>query len=391
MAKTNLASAVLVIGNGIDKNQNLASSFSDFFNTFRTQDGEKFEGKKIRSNIWYVFFLFRFFVKSDSVYIPKVDENDPRWFDIEGFIADILNSHRPEERNHLLQDVQLLLAQGGQPDAINPFYSNSTESIIYDQYPELASSINEIMASNKRKYHPRIGVFEFLFLELKRFEDDFCDYLEKAVLAKSDFDQEYSRRINWFSHDLGGQKIFVLNFNYTQVKTPTSEIDTEIHPHGTLENKDIIIGIDNNDVRPTNGQKENTVLAMRRFTKAWRKAQIQQNSQPIPDKAQVRALAFYGLSLGRPDYSYYQALFDYYEVYDSDIKLVFYYSIYDSTKRTEIQTSYLDAVLSLLYDYASHNLKDRESTSFVSKLQLEGRLEIKEAAFELAEHREAKR
>ncbi|EFW89333.1 hypothetical protein [Streptococcus equinus] len=37
-------------------------------------------------------------------------------------------------------------------------------------------------------------------------------------------------------------------------------------------------------------------------------------------------IKFYGHSLARADYSYFQYIFDMYDLYNSDVKLIFYYS-----------------------------------------------------------------
>ena len=44
----------------------------------------------------------------------------------------------------------------------------------------------------------------------------------------------------------------------------------------------------------------------------------------------VKTIVFYGHSFAPADYSYFQSIFDYYNIYDNDITLVFYYSIYGS-------------------------------------------------------------
>lgn len=51
----------------------------------------------------------------------------------------------------------------------------------------------------------------------------------------------------------------------------------------------------------------------------------------------IKNIVFYGHSLAPADYSYFQSIFDYYNIYDNDITLVFYYSIYDKNKEQDIK------------------------------------------------------
>ncbi|HDR3342165.1 TPA: hypothetical protein QCN85_006026, partial [Bacillus anthracis] len=72
-----------------------------------------------------------------------------------------------------------------------------------------------------------------------------------------------------------------------------------------------------------------------RFTKSYRTMSLYteiENDKAFWDKIDniftqdIEVIKFYGHSLARADYSYFQYIFDMYDLYNSDIKLIFYYS-----------------------------------------------------------------
>ena len=85
---------------------------------------------------------------------------------------------------------------------------------------------------------------------------------------------------------------------------------------------------------------------------------------------------FYGHSFAPADYSYFQSIFDYYNIYDNDITLVFYYSIYDESKEQEIKRTQFNSVSKLMSEYGI-TFHSEKGGNLMHKMLLEGRLILK--------------
>ncbi|PQG57248.1 hypothetical protein CUS28_15040, partial [Enterococcus faecium] len=111
----------------------------------------------------------------------------------------------------------------------------------------------------------------------------------------------------------------VFSFNYTN---PFKDQLKIINVHGTVKENNIIFGIDQENVDPTKD--------IYRFTKTFRqmtetKLAVTYQENILPDKEEIDEIVFFGHSLSTLDYSYFQTIFDHYELYQSKIRLVFYY------------------------------------------------------------------
>lgn len=133
--------------------------------------------------------------------------------------------------------------------------------------------------------------------------------------------------------------------------------------HGSLD-KDIIIGIDEK------GIDENDILY--RFTKTYRLFELD-NKESCLDK-NIKHIKFYGHSLAAADYSYFQSIFDFYDIYNSDVDLTFYYSDYDGNQRHVN----VDRVVKLIKAYGNTLDNKDHGKNLLHKMKLENRLLIKE-------------
>ena len=94
-------------------------------------------------------------------------------------------------------------------------------------------------------------------------------------------------------------------------------------------------------------------------------------SETICKNAEV--ISFYGHSLGRADYSYFETLFDDSNLYHSRTKLRFYY--YEGNDPLTHRQQYTYDVVKLLTDYGQ-TLSNIHGENIVNKLVLEHRLEV---------------
>ena len=181
--------------------------------------------------------------------------------------------------------------------------------------------------------------------QLKEVERDFIMYLKNEVDMNNYYLDKSKILANYL---LKEGKIFsenanynILSFNYTE---PWGEKlnfrDDFIHVnlfkniHGTLKNKSIIFGIDDNIIDASN--------VGYRFTKVSRimemntiKENISTPINAILDKS-VNRVVFYGHSLSDADYGYFQFIFDEYAKNENMI-FEFCYTVFEgTTKQNEI-------------------------------------------------------
>jgi len=93
---------------------------------------------------------------------------------------------------------------------------------------------------------------------------------------------------------------------------------------------------------------------------------------PTVNENSAITIKFYGHSLNEADYSYFQSIFDYYNLYGNDrVALVFYYSKgYEQT----------DSIYRLINSYGNTLTNKEQGKNLIHKLLLENRLKIVEIA-----------
>lgn len=211
--------------------------------------------------------------------------------------------------------------------------------------------------------HSETYFYDFLFNELNRFEENFNDYLMN--LQNENYKKSSKHLLEELSHN---ECYNLLSFNYTAPCINDSICNIVRNIHGKLENHPII-GIDSKGIDPNS--------PIFRFTKTYRIMTLANDKQDKLLPKSIKNIVFYGHSLAPADYSYFQSIFDYYNIYDNDITLVFYYSIYDKNKEQDIKRTQFNSVSRLINQYGStfHNEKGE---NLMHKMLLEGRLLLKE-------------
>lgn len=169
---------------------------------------------------------------------------------------------------------------------------------------------------------------------------------------------------------------FILNFNYTalfdilEVESPCyynnvhGKLCDDICANG-CDKSNIIFGIDDNLIQSQGASSE-----LRLFSKTYRKMLSADKYLTVlpPNENKPIAIKFYGHSLSEADYSYFQSIFDYYDLYgNSNVSLNFYYS-----KGFE---NY-DAVYKLISEYGKSLTNREQGKNLIHKLLLENRLNI---------------
>ena len=255
-------------------------------------------------------------------------------------------------------------------------------------------------------------LLNFVLKELHNFEKRFCEYLRHNIFQDyrqglntqyllnavnllsrltnftdtiyTDINQIVSRPENFAPILKKGYKlanefvdlknVHILSFNYTAlfdillVDAPCSYNNV----HGKLCNREccfcsesnLIFGVDDSLIQ---SQTENSELRL--FSKTYRKMlDTAPPAKILPTNNVPVTIKFYGHSLSKADYSYFQSIFDYYNLYgNNNVDLVFYYSKgYEQT----------DAIYALINSYGKTLNNSDQGKNLMHKLLLENRLRI---------------
>ena len=379
---------LLIIGNGFDLHLDIKTDYKTFFD-----DQMKNPGFSKTYDFFHNFYmeinlngkhLFRDSMKDygdlflseitvwDLLFMGKSkDSKNKNWCDIEEEMANSLvpiSKITPQKvpgPPTLWKKVKTLLQQDEQyEDKMmqyqNPSLENFIAAVISYCYPKIGGGWKNDRI-RKELVKTDVSWAEFLLNQLKLFEKKFGNFVIEQIKNRDLFN---TMALGFAHHileedialqeypDIGQEFNFnILSFNYTwnydDVLTPGSRIVEMDNVHGIAKDGGIIFGIDN-------------VLASSDdywfpFTKTYRKLEKYTNSDdPNPHHVfdpKITRILFYGHSLNRQDYSYFQSIFDFYEIYSKPVTLVFFYSIYEGVPEEVIKKNVTDRVYALLNNY----------------------------------------
>ncbi len=416
------SSQLLILGNGFDVHCGLKSKYIDFFKfAILDNTGKRFglRQMKIDDPGFWERLLFE--------YYKKYEDKDYNWCDIETIIKDTLwlICYGEDKKSTNLEKGIWKKAFEWAKVGRYPEEVDSADTIIgfislYCSHFFLSKRPNK---NDKADLSTLNSLLINLLQELKLFEKRFCKYLkgnirnpqnEKEInttyilnavnlLAKItkftdkefksmdeiidnlEYEKQQAKKYDIKFEDtiyLCGElyDLFntnILSFNYTalfdilKAKSPCKYSNV----HGKLCSGDcatdcsgssIIFGIDDRIIQTQDANSE-----LRLFSKTYRK--MLDSGDPIsilPPNDQSVEIIFYGHSLSAADYSYFQSIFDYYDLYgNNNVSLVFYYS-----KGFENH----DAVYKLISEYGKSLTNKEQGENLIHKLLLENRLRIDE-------------
>ena len=379
---------MFVIGNGFDLACGLKSSFADFF------------APRIQA------ILKKSAVEGSSVYTAQMLASATN--DLDYTVWDLVVIKRNRDlsavgKGTLWADFESMIEQQlvlKSPGAGLP-KRNLIDQLAYDitnRFSSGSSSISKRKALNAEAAylanelgHRSISneaAHQFYYDELKGLEAQFLDYLKAEVVEnRAGYLVRAQRLLDILIDQSESEKsssvstISLLNFNYTDPTMGYHDVNlTNIH--GSLRLGEVVMGID--------GRELIDVDRTMSFTKTYRlmtlpplkAGTLVQSSDYLSGKTTV--IKFFGHSLAKADYSYFQALFDGLNLYSGSIRLVFYCRDYRNADGTIIHTKArtVSAVKDLLTEY-SWTLDNRDhGRNLIHKLLIEGRLSIVELPFE---------
>lgn len=223
-----------------------------------------------------------------------------------------------------------------------------------------------------REEYERKDLLNYLYDELRTFEHYFVEYL-RSIIDYS-YEEKAADLLLKMTQATSLPKVSdtIFSFNYTY---PFSDYVKIINVHGTVKEDNIIFGIDQDEIDPS--------LDIYRFTKTFRqmtetKLAVTYQENILPDKEAVDEIVFFGHSLSLLDYSYFQTIFDYYEIYQSKIVLIFYYKVYGDRNKEDMELDLAKKISKILYKYSPSIDNPKKGKNLLHKLLLEKRLIIKE-------------
>lgn len=259
-----------------------------------------------------------------------------------------------------------------------------------------------------KKFEKKFG--EYINKEQQKIKeivslDNFNDELKYYKISKFPFDEERKKENNEKISELKEkiELIFNLKYEYTIINFNYSDyldedklrknlkINQMINIHGTYEEP--IFGMDNKSVKIIkilsdkeynyNYEIEKNKGELKKFIKSSRViGERKITNFELPKINNLKMICFFGHSLSEADYSYFQALFDYYEIYSSDVKLIFLFNNFKNTQREEQNFG----IIKLLETYGKSMENKDKGKNLYYKLILENRIKL----FSLEEWNEEK-
>ena len=226
------------------------------------------------------------------------------------------------------------------------------------------------------KDRKNLNFLDFIMEQLNLFEKDFGNYIGSLELKG----ESKNRLINIFRTTCRKK---IINFNYSiflqdlidrykdiafsEIEIPRriKPIESIVNIHGDFKNP--IFGIDS-----LNSEEQ-----FQNFTKTSRilnNDTIENFELPKPEK--LGTINFFGHSLSKADYSYFQSLFDYYDIYSSNIKLNFMYSEYDKNDLTRAKRETHNNVVKLMNNYGEKLENKDKGKNLLHKLLIENRIKL---------------
>lgn len=393
---------ILVTGNGFDLQCKLASSYANYsLNRFDQKDVKSFYSKFIplakiipginqqpmrprvlslysetlanvtsELNFWEIIITFEYANDTGDVSWANIEQRIqefiiPLSFNVSDANRLYMFFHNNNQSFEKTENLKLVLIR----DIIKKIFDQNSSDELFGISKKLF--IQSTTEQNRYLFH------RFLLNELHRFEKNFKEYLIGEVSKnESTYHANSSLLIDRILPNSGNNRVYMMTFNYTIPKLKQiNGYGTNVHGyigdyHIDGQGDEIIIGIDHAEIQASDSEKY-------MFTKTSRKLYYKPTivNQPLPNKSTVSKIVFYGHSLDLADYSYFQSMFDFYDIYGSSIMLEFAYTKFNEYE----ETIHPEKVMKLLAKYGeSMRSEPDKGKNLIHKLLLEHRLLISE-------------
>ena len=424
--------------------QIVLNTFKDSIGTLQQDHKELLEEeqkrlKDIKYTKWDAIFLFTFATLTDESIIYWNDVERIIYFVITWVLEkyeEVKNRHADDYMDDGSQDVDLYLAftqlfsnfEFEDLGYLSNMYIENEMQLYAPEYLRLIIEKQFIpkdkIINSKNIDSVAIGMLQ----SLNEFERNFSAFIVEQINKKDQgkvayvnaasdllslIIQPHIEKINSAIVALPKVNLDILNFNYSlnqkyilpiELRQKTTEnwnINSFTNIHGIAtnnsedekeENKSVrnqdktpapIFGVDSHDIFGSNNTSFNDPRVI--FTKSFRLLDNHVNDIRTTNfQDRVDVITFFGHSLSHADYSYFESIFDKYKIFDSNVKLEFYYYPGDTkgkgeiekrteNKRQERQT--MKNVVKLLTTYGE-TVANVHGENIINKLMLEQRLSV---------------
>ncbi|RXF26524.1 hypothetical protein EG863_12905 [Enterococcus faecalis] len=387
---------LIILGNGFDLASTLKSTYKDFFSErIDTKIEEQldealtcFKEQMVDSSYFGYDTLFKVKEPKNINQARRIMQN--RYGTDNHYVYEIIKKSNltfwdlifyysgGKEKDLQWQDVEQKMLQFFCSEDENANFPNLAmiKSILrgssYKINPETLLCLHLASFLPDRGEYERENLVNYLYDELKTFEHCFAEYLNNIITDSYEWKAAKLLLKMTNATSLPNISDTIFSFNYTY---PFKDILKIINVHGTVEEGNIIFGIDQEEIDPK--------LDIYRFTKTFRqmtetKLAVTYQDNILPDKEAVDEIVFFGHSLSLLDYSYFQTIFDHYELYQSNIVLIFYYRVYGDKSKEDMELDLAKKISKMLHEYSPSIDNPKKGKNLLHKLILEKRLIIKE-------------
>lgn len=407
---------LIILGNGFDLSSGLKSSYNDFFKWYLNK--EKIDIPKIKSTLKKIQTLNLslndlYNLKNQADQYKSEDEKDilnlfslnswfflffesklnkkSDWFDVESQINYYLDKkilHTKLKFNYKVS-FNYFAFQMFNHD-VNTFLNYKTFDISNNSEQNANEKEKELVEFFFKELNNLEGLFEkFLFCEAgyninsvdNNYFENSMNLLSKLVKADTANDDEYGFNILNFNYTDSFDKRWKSQWGvsaYSKLLKPNKYFNV----HGeALRREDnvnrLIFGIDNDKFYPSDPEYI--------FTKTFRTLLNYSDTgkpiRPIKDSVfddDVEVIKFFGHSLAEADYSYFQQMFDQYDLYNTNLKLIFYFIIYDDRSKIDHLREQISRVTKLIDRYGATLDNKDHGKNLLTKLEMTKRISIKQ-------------
>ncbi len=371
---------LLILGNGFDIQCGLKTDYKSFFDKRYSNDkfikitdyfqnyettivsknvDKKIEELTIQANriinstsgdlfesisVWDFIFIYE-----------KISKGNDGWHFVENLIFHYIANNRLTYKGIIGTNQKL--------DERSVNKANKLECILYFLFNEI-----------KMKFSP-MQFNEWMLEQLKIIEEAFRLYVQQEINQK-EFEY-YDKSRTLYSHfvqvnDFDSKPLSIINFNYTIPRLIDNSYVQSTNIHGNIQKGEIIFGIDEkNSTNKTWIEPGDTKYL---FTKTARKIHSNDNDENFKlNKYNDSNIFIYGHSLNDQDYSYFQSIFDAYNISESRTILFVGWTNYDKTKK--LRADKVNSLIQLLKYYGDSMNNDR-GKNLLHRLLLEKRIRV---------------
>lgn len=433
--QNNTLNELLIIGNGFDLQCKLKTKYTDFFSKkygidFLTEKYiEKFpEQTVIQCKQKAIdFFINVFKEKLYNLNVEKfIQSNSDSYGYLINYFKQIFRQNFSDFEPTLTNWDIIFISSYVLMSNSDKFQWVDIEKMIFKTVTIVFKNKKEIFSNsefpNDQARMKFINIVQYCFKDnkdlstsmldsLKKFEKSFALYIKNLIYKSKDHYFKRSEKLLKYLTSSYNEEIVhldVINFNYSLDENIVNQMIHEkrfsnitfnswTNIHGVASWNDSytrsqinklhsnykrlappIFGIDWHDISDTTNDIDfNDPRII--FTKSFRLIDNKVNN--MRDKKHqfqknINKIIFFGHSLGHADYSYFESLFDIYNIYDSNIELNFYYKkgSSDFLDRLSAQKT-LEEIIKLLTSYGQTST-NQHGENIVNKLLLEQRLNL---------------